>query len=170
MGSYSRTISYINLDLSQNDAFTGEGGFSLQKYVADKYNLQVNTNFIYLEQVSSINTAASVRYWTQKHTASVNIYLIKLYDLGTSAVYTWQEKTAAFSSNTSVLLWNSYLSRNFLHDRLVLRAQFNNILNQSAGITRSNAGNVNTQSSTNILGRYWMLSAIYHFDKSFKKK
>jgi hypothetical protein len=96
--------------------------------------------------------------------------LLRGFEINTNATYTWQEKTSAFAASTSVLLWNSSLSRNFLHNRLAVKAQFNNMLNQNAGISRSNSGNVNTQSSTNILGRYWMLTAIYHFDKKFKQK
>jgi len=169
-GIYARTVNYVNADLSRNDAYTGEGGVSLNKFVADKYSLQLNTNFTYFDQVSSINTTAPVRYWTQIHSGALTLYFIRRFEVNTNASYTWQEKTSAFGSATSVLLWNAYVSRNFMHDKLVAKFQFNNMLNANAGITRTNAGNINTQSSTNILGRYWMLSAIYHFDKKFKKK
>lgn len=170
MGTYARTVNYINTDLSRNDAYTGGGGFSLNKFVADKYSLQLSTNFTYFDQVSSINTAAPVHYWTQNHQGLLVIYLIPNFEIGTSATYTWQEKTSAFASSTSVLLWNGYVARNFLHNKLVAKFQFNNILDANAGITRTNTGNINTQSSTNILDRYWILSAIYHFDKMFKRK
>ncbi|HWB94090.1 MAG TPA: outer membrane beta-barrel protein [Puia sp.] len=168
--TYARSVSYINADLSRNDAYTGGGGFSVNRYVQDKYSLQLNTNFVYFDQISSINAAAPVRYWTQTHAGAVTLYLIRDLEINTNAVYTWQQKTSAFSANTSVVLWNAYVSRNFLHGKLVGRFQLNNILDANAGINRSNTGNINTQSFTNILGRYWMLSAIYHFDKKFKKK
>jgi hypothetical protein len=169
-GSYVRSANYVNADLNRNDAYTGGGGLSLTKFVQNSYSLQVNTNFVYFDQTSSINTSVPVRYWTQNHQGSLTIYLIPGFEINTSAVYTWQEKTSAFAANTSVLLWNAYVSRNFLHDNLVAKFQFNNILDANAGISRTNNGNINTQNSTNILGRYWMLSAIYHFDKKFKKK
>jgi Outer membrane protein beta-barrel family len=170
IASYSRTVNYINTSLSRNDNYTGGGGFSLEKYVADEYSFQVTSNFFYLNQVSSINPTVPVHYWTQSQQGLLAIYLDQKYEINTNATYIWQEKTNAFSSSTSVLLWNSYVSRNFVHHKLVLRAQLNNILNQNAGITRTNTGNVNSQNSTNILGRYWMFSAIYHFDKKFKQK
>lgn len=170
MGNYAQTVTYINADLSRNDAYTGGGGISLNKYVADKYSLQLNANFTWFDQVSSINTTAPVHYWTQSHQGLLTIYLIPDFEVGMSATYTWQEKTSAFTSSTSVLLWNGYVTRNFWHNKLVAKFQFNNILDANAGISRTNSGNINTQSSTNILGRYWMLSAAYHFDKKFKKK
>lgn len=169
-GNYSLTVNYIDVDLSRNNAYTGGGGFSLNKYEADKYKLQLNTDFVYFNQVSSVNTAAPVHYWTQTHTGTFTLYLIRNYEINTNASYTWQQKTNTFATNNSVLLWNSYISRSFLQNRLVIKAQLNNILNQNAGINRTNVNNVNTETSTNILGRYWMLSMIYHFDRKFQKK
>ena len=170
IGTYSRTVNYINADLSVNNSYTGGGGISLNRYAADKYNLQINTNFNYFDQVSSINPAVPVHYWTQSHSAALTTWLIPHFEIGTNATYTWQEKTNAFTKSTSVLLWNSYVSRNFLHNKFVIKAQFNNMLDQNAGISRTSSANVNTETSTNILGRYWMLSAIYHFDKKLKGK
>lgn len=168
-GSLLRSMNFVNSLLSRNDVFSGGGGLSLNRYVPEKYGLQLKTNFTYFDQVSSVNTAAPVRYWTQSHQGSVVIYLIPHFEIGTSAVYTWQEKTIAFASNTSVLLWNGYIARNFLGNKLVAKFQFNNLLNANAGISRTNSGNVNTQSATNILGRYWMVSAVWHFDRKFRK-
>jgi hypothetical protein len=168
--TYSRTPSYVNADLSRNSAYTGGGGISLYSYMTDKYSLELSTNFTYFDQVSSINSSASVRYWTQSHTVSTSLYFIKEFVVNTNATFTWQEKTGAFTGKNYVLLWNANISRNFWHSKLAIKAQLNNILNQSAGITRSNVSNVNTQSTTNILGQYWMIGATYHFDKKIKRK
>lgn len=169
VGTYGRTVNYVNADLSRNDVYTGGGGISLGKFVVGKYSLQASTNFAYFDQVSSINSTASLHYWTQSHQGMLTIYLIPNIEVGTSANYTWQEKSSAFASNTTVLLWNGYVARNFMHNKVVAKFQFNNILNANAGISRTNSGNINTQSATNILGRYWMVSAIYHFDRKIKK-
>jgi hypothetical protein len=168
--SFARTATYINADLSRNDAYTSGGGFSLSKYVTDKYSADLVTNFIYFDQVSSINTAAPVRYWTQSHQSSFTLFLIPKFEINTNAVYTWQEKSGNFAGNTSVLLWNGYINRNFLQDKLIVKFQVNNILNANSGMNRNNIGNINTQSSTNILGRSWMFSLAYHFDHKFKRK
>jgi hypothetical protein len=170
VGAITQSVTYVNADLSRNNAVTGGGGFGAYKYLAGKYNFQLNSNFVYFSQVSSINVSAPVHYWIQNHDVALTIYLIEDFELNTSTTFTWQEKTSAFASSTSVLLWNSYISRNFLHKRLVSKIQFNNILNQNTGVSRSTIGNSNMQSSTNILGRYWMISVIYHFDRKFKQK
>jgi hypothetical protein len=166
----TRSVNYVNTDLNRNDAFSAGGGASLTRFVPNKYGLELRTNFTYFDQSSSINTAAPVQYWTQNHQGSVTLYFIQGFEINTNVNYTWQEKTGAFGSNTSILLWNGFVARNFMHNKLVARFQMNNLLNQNAGISRSNSLNVNTQSSMNILGRYWMVSATYHFDRKFKKK
>jgi Outer membrane protein beta-barrel family len=169
-GNYAQTFNYVNADLSRNDSYTCEGGFSIERFIEKQYSFQLNTDFGYFNEVSSINISAPVHYWTQKHTGEVKFYFVPEFEIGTNATYTWQGKTAGFPNSTSVLLWNAYVSRNIWHNKLLAKFQFNNILNANAGISRTNAGNVNTQSSSNIIGRYWMLSAIYHFDEKFKKK
>jgi Outer membrane protein beta-barrel family len=98
------------------------------------------------------------------------LYLLRNFELTTNATYTWQQKTSQFPASTSVLLWNAGLNRNFLQNRLVVRFQTNNLLNRNAGIIRTNNANINTESSTNILGRYWLVSIAYYFDKKFGKK
>jgi len=168
--AFSRTPNYLNTELNQNDAYTGEAGILLSKYVADKYSLQLNSKFKYFEQTSSVNPEVRVRYWSQDHQGSVSLFFVRNLEINTNAVYTWQEKTAAFNENTSVLLWNASISRMLIHDKLVVKFQYNNILNATSGFTHSNVANVSSEALTNILGRYWMLSASYHFDRKFKRK
>jgi hypothetical protein len=163
-GSYGRNVNYVGSDLSHNDNYSGSGGMTLAKYVQDLFSIRLDTKFTYQDNRSSVNTNAPVRYWTQNHNASLSIFALKGYELGTQATYTWQEKTSVFDKNTSVLLWNAAISRNFLDSRLAMRLQAINLLDRNSGISRSNSGNTNTEASTNILGRYWMLSLTYHFN------
>ena len=167
---YTKTVNYVNTALNRNVIYISGGGINLNKYLSGKYSIYLNTNFSYFDQMSSINIATPMHFWTQSHYGGVSIYLVKNYEINTSATYTWQEKTSAFSINTSVLQWNSSLTRNFLHDRLVARFQINNILDVKEGIGRTNINNTYTQTSANIVGRYWMMSLAYHFDRKFKRK
>src|SRR6185437_7291907 len=168
--SYDRTLNYINTDLCRNDAFVESGGFGVSKYAVDKYSLQFNTTFAYFDQVSSVNSGAPVRYWTQNHQGAITLFFVRHFEFNTNASYTWQERTSTFSANASVLLWNTYISRNLAHDKLVIKVQVNNLLDSNAGISRTSNNNINEQTSSNILGRYWVLSVAWHFDHTFKRK
>ncbi len=169
MGGYIRNVNYINTDLSKNDNYSGGGGFSLAHYVPEKYSIRLNTEFTYFDTRSSVNTMAQIHYWTQIHTVSLSLLFIKGFDISTTAGYNWQQATSAFANSTSALVWNANISRNFLDNKVILRLQVNNLLDQNTGISRGISDNVTTGSRTNILGRYWLLSLSYHFNKERKK-
>jgi outer membrane receptor protein involved in Fe transport len=169
-GNYSRTVNYVNVDLSRNNTYITGGGISLNRNVPEKYLLQLSTNFTYFHQMSSVNATAPVHYWTQNHSGALTIFLFHICEIKTTAVYNQQQHSNAFEGSAAVFLLNASVSRNFLQHRLVINAQWNNILDRNLGISRSNVNNTITENSSNILGRYCMLSAIYHFDKKFKQK
>lgn len=168
--SYNRSLNYINTDLSRNDNYNAGAGFTLSKYVPDQFSMQLKTNLSWFSSRSSVNTANPIQYWAQNHSGSLSLYYLPHCELVTSAEYTWQGKSSSFSSNISTLFWNAYVLRHFMNNRLAIKFQVNNILNQNSGISRTNSNNVNTQSFTNVLGRYWMFSAIYRFNKVRKAK
>jgi len=169
-GNATRSVSFINDDPNTNNTYTIGGGLNISRYVANKYAMRLNTNFSYFDQINSINTASPLRYWTQSHTGSISIYLVRGFDFNTNATYSWQEKTSSFSTNTAVLLWNFLVSRNFAHDRVSISLRINNILDENSGINRTSVNNITTQTSSNILGRYWLLSLLYQFDKKVKSR
>lgn len=168
--SYNRSINYVDATLNRSTVISASGGVSATKYVSNKYSIQLNADIKYLDSRNSVNASVTMHYWTQSHGASVRLFVIPHYEIGSSATVIWQERANEFSSNTSTVLWNAYLSRNLLHDDLRIKFLVNNVLDQNAGITRINKGNTNTQTASNILGRYWMLSVMYHFEKKLNKK
>jgi hypothetical protein len=165
---YTRTVNYINTALNLNNNYSPGAGISLMKYVPEKYNIQFNANFNYFYTQSSINAAAPTHYWTQSHYGQISIFSSHSFEFGTSASYTWQQKTSVFVRSTSVMLWNVYAKQIFLKNRVELRLAVYNLLNQNSGINRSINTNVNTETSTNIIGRYWMFGAIYRFKRQAK--
>ena len=168
--SYTRAVNYVNSALNGTDSYMETGGISVSYYSADKYSFQLNTAFGYFDTRSSIDPTAPVHYWTQSHSSNLNLFFIRNFEIHTDATYNWQQSTSTFSGSTSVLLWNASILRNFLHNRLSAKLQTNNLLNANAGISRTSSANLNTENSTNILGRYWLLSVNYHFDHHWKRR
>ena len=169
-GNFLQRYNYVNTDLSKNTSYSTGGGVIITQNIAARYSCQLTADFLYFHQRSSINTSLPISFWTQTHKATFTAYYFKNYIINTSALYTWQQKTSSFADNNSSLLWNGFIARNFFKDQLTIQAEVQNILNRNIGVSRTNSNNIYTQTSTNILGRYWMLSAAYHFDKKFKKK
>lgn len=166
---YNRNMNYVNADLNRNENYTGNWGLKLGKYVADKYSIQLNTLFSYFDSRSSINSAAPVHYWTENYYGNVSLFFIPGFDISTYAAYNWQQKSNSFAKNTSLVFLGASIGHNFLDNRLVMKLSGNNLLNQATGIGRSNTGNVYTETSSNVLGRYFLLSATYRFEHKYKK-
>jgi hypothetical protein len=168
--SFGRNANYVGDILSQNDNLSAGGGLSIGKYVADKYSIRLNGNANYSSNVSSVNPSLSTRYWTQSHIFELSWFPMAGLELNTTGNYSWQEKTATFTGNNWTFFWNAFISKNFLQSRLVVKWRVNDILGQNAGIGRSISGNTTTQTTSNIVGRYWMISASYRFIRHSRMK
>jgi hypothetical protein len=77
-----------------------------------------------------------------------------------------REQTDIFNRNNNVIRWNASLGRKFLKgDKLELRANVYDILNQNLGYTRDAQGAYITESRYNTIRRYGMLNLIWVFSK-----
>ena len=161
--NYGRSVNYVNQYLSKNDNYNTGAGMSLNKFVADKYSFQLNSNFNYSYSRSSINQNAATHFWTQNHNASFSVFPIPGFEINSSLYYNWRQKISHFDQHNATLLWNAYLAKNFLRNRLAVRWQINDILAQNAGISRSISTNQTSENTFNIIGRYWMLVATFRF-------
>jgi hypothetical protein len=168
--NFGRNVNYVGDILSNNDNLNAGGGLNVGKYVADRYSIRLNANANYSSTVSSVNPSLSTRFWTQNHSFELSWFPIPGLELNTTGNYNWQEKTATFTGNNWTFFWNAYLSKNFLQNRLVVKWRVNDILGENAGIGRSISGNTTTQTTSNVVGRYWMISVSYRFIRHSKLK
>ncbi len=168
--SFGRNVNYVGDILSNNNNLNAGGGLSIGKYVADRYSIRLNANANYSSSVSSVNPSLSTRFWTQNHSFELSWFPVPGLELNSTGNYSWQEKTATFTGNNWTFFWNAFISKNFLQNRLVVKWRVNDILGQNAGIGRLISGNTTTQSTSNIVGRYWMISASYRFIRHSKLK
>jgi Outer membrane protein beta-barrel family len=168
--SMGRNVSYVGDQLSNNDNYSAGGGLSIGKYVADRYSIRLNAGAGYNSTASSINPSLSSHYWTQNHSFELSWFPIPGLEVNTTGNYNWQEKTSSFTGNNSTFLWNAFVGKNFLKNRLVVKWRINDILGQNAGISRSFSGNTTSQNVTNIVGRYWMIGVSYRFIRHGKLK
>jgi len=168
--SSSTTYNYINADLNKNTTYSGTEAISVQKSVTEKYSFKLSSDFVYFAQSSNINSSIPYRYWTQNHSTEIVIYLGSDYMVKSNAIYTWQQRATELMPSTSTFLWDASAGKDLFRHRLTVRIELHNILDRNIGISRTNINNTNTSTSTNVLGRNWMLSATLHFDKKWSRK
>jgi Outer membrane protein beta-barrel family len=161
--SYGQSVNYVNTLLARNDNYNAGADILISKYVADKYNFRIKSNAEYSYFYSSASPGVVTQYWTQNHNAYISVFPLPRLEFNTNCRYVWRQKTSFFDKNNATIFWNAGLSKIVWHNQLTLRWEINNILDQNSGIGRSMSGNTITQNTSNVVGRYWMLTAVYRF-------
>ena len=167
---YLRSVNFVNADVNQNNNFHEIGSLGIRKSEPNKYSIQVLSRVSHVDNMGSLNAASNLHYWTRTQTGSATFFRVHGFEINTTVDYNWQQAGSVFAKSIATTFWNASVTRNFLDSRMVTQFSALNILNENNGISRGTNGNTNSQSVTNVLGRNWMLSLIYHFDHKPRNK
>lgn len=158
---FYRNINYVNNYLDHTDYYRTGCALSINKYVSDRYNLGTGFAAFYSSSSSSINRAQSIHYWSGQYSIRLSMFILRDFEMNTSASFNWQQKIEGFDKTPAICLWNAYIGRSFLKNQLSFRWQINDILATNRGFTRVISSNLITENTSNVIGRYWMLTASY---------
>lgn len=160
---YTHTVSYVGSVLDQSDWLRAMIDIGLNKYVNEKYSIQVQGLPVWSFYQSAVNPGQRMKYWTFNGNIAFALFSLKGFEINTTASYAWQEHVRSLPRQPSTLLWNGFIGHNFLNNRLNVRWQVNDILGENKGISRNINSNTVSECSYNVLGRYWLLTATYRF-------
>jgi len=156
----------VNITRSNN--FTG--GISFNKDKQDKYSLALQLVTTYTTSASTIQENLKTRFWTYKAVAEGDIYLPYKFQLHGDIDYTIRQKIPGFVSNKNIFLLNGRFEKKILKDNaLSIGISGNDILNQNLGFSRTVTSNFIAQSTNSTIGRNFMLSVLWNFNKAIKK-
>jgi hypothetical protein len=170
-GSFNlyRMANYVNdqLNISNNNSYSI--GIDLnkewQKDNKTVVDISLEPDISYYDNRSTISTF-STSYWTARINANMFVQLPWKLSVRTDISWNLREQTDIFNRNNNVIRWNASLGRKFLKgDKLELRANVYDILNQNLGYTRDAQGAYITESRYNTIRRYGMLNLIWVFSK-----
>jgi hypothetical protein len=177
--SYSNNISYItnvdsvnyNMDREKNIAKTlvASQGVRFRVDIADIIDAEANTTYSVNASKNSINQPGiqdNFRTWA----LGINgkNYLWKdwtySYDYTKTLYY-------GYKGATNPNVFNTYLERRFLKGNMAtLRFSVLDVFNQNTGFTSTQNGSYSTRTNANRLGRYYLLSFTYRFQKMSGKR
>jgi len=160
---YNRNVNYVGPLLDHSDNYKVGINVGINKYAVDKYSIQMHGMPIWYSFRSAVNPSQRLQYWTFNGDAGASFFLLKGFEINMTGNYAWQQKVSSLGQATSVLLWNAFISRNFLKNRLTVRWQVNDILNQNRGISRNINSNIVSENAYNTLERYWLLIVSFRF-------
>lgn len=153
-----RSDNFVNGLISRNNTFNWSTGFSMGLDRPEKYYFRISMDAAFSNLTSSIHSGMTTRYWTQHHSAETGVFAPWGLEGTSSLNYSWRRPLSAFDKNNSVVLWNAALTKRFFQNRWALRGQVNDILGRNAAISRLITANQVSESYSNGIGRYWMVS------------
>ena len=154
--NFSRNFSVsqslgLNLDVKEKLNMEFRGRFS---YNSVKYTVQQN-------KTNNLNS----KYFSQDYYTNLNYYILKSLIVSTNFNYSINSGLAD-GYNLSIPLWNAALAWElFAKKNGELRFSVNDILNQNSDINRSIGENYISDSRTEILQRYFLLTFTFNFNK-----
>jgi len=166
--SYNRNnnISFVNSLKNTTQTNRHSFNINLGKEKEKKYNVWLWSGINYNMSKSSIRPDINTNYWSTDINLEFEIQLPWKLSLNNSFETEIRQKTALFSGNNNVTVWNSYLSRKILkNDKSELRLSAFDILDQNRGYSRNINSTTLTENRYQQLAQYFMLSFIWNFSK-----
>ncbi|MEI8074424.1 MAG: outer membrane beta-barrel protein, partial [Bacteroidota bacterium] len=168
-----RINQYVNfVNGLRNVTKTNATTFSINSgYWSDKWiNFWINFNVNYNKSVSSIRPDVTTNYWSYNSWSNLQLKFKKqkLY-IDLNAGLTFYQKTAAFANQQNAYNVSGGIRKIISKDdKWETKFFVNDIFNQNLGINRNISSNFISETTTQNVKRYFMLSLIYNFSKNGK--
>ena len=98
---------------------------------------------------------------------SLNIQLPGKLEINNELDFHLRQKTALFTQNNNVFLWNAYIGRKILkNDKGLIKFNAFDILDQNKGYTRNISNGILQENNYQIIQRYFLISFVWNFSKN----
>ncbi len=177
--SYNNNISYItNIDAGTYAPTTEENiaktlvlsqGLRFRVDITDIIDAEFNTTYAINSSKNSINQPGiqdNFRSWIVGLNGKNYVWKDWTYSYDYTKTFYY-----GYKGSTNPNIFNTYVERRFLKGNMAtLRASVMDVFNQNTGYTSTQNGNFVTQTNVNRLGRYYLLSFTYRFQKMSGKR
>jgi Outer membrane protein beta-barrel family len=163
-----QSASYIGSLLNNNYIYVPGAAFSIGKVLPNVYSIHLSESGNYSFSRNTVNTISIIKYWALAQAGEISYFVLPGIELSSDLSYNWQQKISYGEKDISVLLWNASLSKSVLKDKLTISASVTNIMNQNTGFIRSVLANQFSETTSNVIGRYWMIKVVYRLNQSGK--
>ncbi len=168
-GMYSNGILFQNGISNTTTTWSSTSGFSVQNRKKEHFDVKVGVSYTYNLTDFAAENSADQTYFNTNYYGDLTIYFLKRWTFGFSADYV-EYAGEAFDGEAGFPILESSLSRTFLKsERILVKFSCIDILNQNIGFSRTTNLNFIQESTSNTLGRHFILTAAYSL-KSFPGK
>jgi len=169
---YNNIVSTLNNNLvtsTKNRTDNNSYGFNFgtYKFKEKKYDINYYGSINYNSSISTVNSALKTNYYTHSHNLYFNVTLPHKFEFNTNVEANFRQKTALFTTNNNVVLWNAYIGKKmFKNDKGMISIRANDILDQNRGYNRYINSNVLREQTYQTLRRYFLLTYTWNFSKN----
>jgi hypothetical protein len=161
-----RSVNFLNGKQNVNTYANLSLTYRVRYSVTDKYRFSAGPMIKRNISRSSLRPTSNNNYWNYGGQADGYVMLPGKFELNSDIDLNLQQKTAAFSQNTNIIVWNAELSKKFMKDKsLKIAVVAHDILNQNIGFNRTINSNFINEERFDRLARYFLLTASWTFNK-----
>lgn len=168
--NFSRNINFVNdiKNTTDNSSFGLNTGVT--KDIGEWFTTSVDYSFDYNISSASIQQNASINYWTQQIGYDIEVIAKKKVIFNSDFNYDIRQKTANFTQNNNVFIWNASVDfKLFKNETGLLSLEVHDILNQNLGFQRNASTFSITETRYNVIKRFFMISFTYNFNSNKTK-
>jgi outer membrane receptor protein involved in Fe transport len=163
--SYTSGINLLNDQENRTKQQTLGGTVRYNYTFKEILLIDLSANLSRQQTEYDFNQQQNQAYFNKTYTAEVNLTFLKNYQLNSSYnYYAYNSETTNFNQTIPIL--NLGLSRFLLKNNVgELKVGVNNLLDQSLSVNQTATANYLQQTTSNNLGRYFMISFTYALNK-----
>ncbi|HVY75796.1 MAG TPA: outer membrane beta-barrel protein [Puia sp.] len=164
--NYGRNPSMLYGQVNMTTTWTVTQTAGVNLVFSDKLNLGLNGSVSFNQTEYTVQQNMNNRNLTQNYSADISYIFIKDWVLYTDFnQYITTGQSAGF--NQTIPLWNASIAREIFRKRNgEIKFSVNDLLNQNKKIQRTTGDNYITDTQSNVVRRYFMLSFLYNLNRS----
>lgn len=169
-GSVSNNANFINNVLNKTKTISYELSPGIQIYDDENFWSSIGSEFGWNKSSSSINTDARPQFRTNRTYLDIGYNKPKKFSVGTDFNYNFREKTSPNDADNEIFTWNMNASVKLgkKEKNFTLGLYVYDILNQNNGFSRNITPTGISETSNEVLRRYWLLRLTWKFAKNGK--
>ncbi|OQP50532.1 hypothetical protein A4H97_01450 [Niastella yeongjuensis] len=164
--AYNRDINLMYQKRNVTNTFVVTQTAGINMNIKDALIVGLNGSVAYNKVTSSQQSNLNNEYYTQTYSADISYQFLKIFVLSTDFDY-YINTGLAQGFNQSIPLWNGSLAyQMFKKKNGELKFSVNDIMNQNQSISRSVINGTITDTRSNVLRRYFMLTFTYNLNRA----
>lgn len=161
---YIRMLNGTEIKTRQHSISAGP---RISFYKLKQISFSYNSNISFTKSNSDGGNIGNNYNWQHNHNANATVFLPGKIELASDVTMNFQPANSSFSTSRQQIKWDASVTKKFLkNDKAQIRLAISDILNQNTGYYRNASGGMISESASNYLPRYALLSLTWNFSRT----